>query len=106
MTDKLFELLLAAIPVIGTIITVFIVPYLKSKLGTEKLNNYMEYAKLGVKAAEIIYNETGMGIAKKEYAVKFMNEFFNKNKTVITEKQIEVLIEAAVQELKLVQKNS
>ena len=56
---------------------------------------------MAVKCAEMIFKEQGMGEAKKEYVVNFLNEMFNKNKVVITSEQIEILVEAAVKELKL-----
>ena len=49
----------------------------------------------------MLFKEQGMGGTKKEYVVNFLNEMFNKNKTVITSEQIEVLVESAVKELKL-----
>ena len=99
MKEEVFKVILTIIPVLGAIITYFIVPFLKSKIGNEKFTQYKEWAVLGVKAAEMIWRETGHGADKKEYVVNFLNELFNKNEVVITEEQIEVLIEAAVQEL-------
>jgi len=99
MKDEVFQVILTIIPVLGAIITYFIVPFLKAKIGNEKFNQYKEWAILGVKAAEMIWVETGHGAEKKEYVVDFLNDLFNKNAVVITEEQINILIEAAVQEL-------
>lgn len=99
MDERLFQVILTLIPVLGAIVTYFIVPFLKAKIGNEKFNQYKEWAILGVKAAEMIWVETGHGADKKAYVVDFLNKLFNKNKVVITEEQINVLIEAAVQEL-------
>lgn len=99
MDDKIFELILALIPVLGTILTVFIVPYIKEKIGNEKLVKYEYWVDMAVKAAEMMWTETGMGKDKKAYVVDFLTDMFNKNKIVITEEQMNVLIEAAVQEL-------
>ena len=101
MDNKIFELILALIPVLGTIITVFVVPYIKEKIGTEKLAKYEYWASMAVKCAEMIFAEKGMGEDKKAYVVNFLNNMFNKNKVVITPEQIEVLIEACVKELKM-----
>ena len=48
----------------------------------------------------MIWTETGHGADKKAYVVAYLNDLFNKNKVVITEQQLEILIESAVQELK------
>lgn len=99
MNEILFRLILALIPVLGTIITAFVIPYIKEKIGTEKLAKYEYWASMAVNAAEMIYSETGMGKSKKEYVVNFLSNLFNKNKVVITTEQLDVLIESAVNEL-------
>lgn len=103
MDDRIFELILAIIPVLGVILTSFIIPYFKEQIGNEKLNKYQEWANMAVKAAELLFKESGMGSEKKEYVVKFLTEQFNKNKVVITEQQLEILIESAVKQMKEVE---
>lgn len=99
MNEILFQIILALIPVIGAILTTYIIPLIKEKIGTEKLAKYEYWASMAVNAAEMIFKEAGMGESKKEYVTNFLNEIFNKNKVVITEEQIEILIESAVNEL-------
>ena len=101
MDEKIFQIILASIPVFGAIITGFIIPFIKEKIDAEKLAKYEYWTSMAVKCAEMIFKEQGMGEAKKEYVVSFLNEMFNKNKVVITSEQIEILVEAAVKELKL-----
>ena len=101
MNEVLFKIVLMLITILGTILTGIVVPYIKEKIGNEKLAKYEEWALMAVKAAEMLFNEKGMGKTKKEYVVNFLNEMFNKNKVVITEQQIEIILEAAVKELKL-----
>ena len=105
MEDRIFELILAIIPVLGVILTSFIIPYFKEQIGNEKLNKYQEWANMAVKAAEMIFTESGMGAEKKEYVVKFLTEQFNKNKVVITEEQMNILIESAVKIMKETENN-
>ena len=99
MDERLFQVILALIPVLGAIVTYFIIPFLKEKVGNERLTQYKEWATLAVRAAEMIWTETGHGADKKAYVVSYLNDLFNENKVVITEEQINILIEAAVQEL-------
>ncbi|MBO5828715.1 MAG: phage holin [Paludibacteraceae bacterium] len=101
MNEIWFKLILSLIPVLSIIITGFIVPLIKEKIGYEKLVKYEEWATQAVQAAELLFNERGMGKTKKEYVVNFLNEIFNKKKIVITPEQIEVLIESAVKQMKL-----
>ena len=101
MNEKLFQIILALIPILGAIITGFIIPFIKEKIGAEKLAKYEYWAELAVKAAEMLWTEAGCGAEKKQYVVNFLNEMFNKNKVVITEQQIEILVESAVKQMKL-----
>ena len=100
MDDRIFELILAVIPVLGVILTSFIIPYFKEMIGNEKLSKYQEWTAMAVKAAELLFTESGMGAEKKEYVVKFLTEQFNKNKVVITEEQMNILIESAEKQMK------
>lgn len=104
MDEKLFQIILALIPVLGTILTVYIVPYIKEKLGNEKLAKYEYWATMAVECAEMIFKEQGMGEDKKKYVVDFLNKMFNKNKVVITEEQINILVESCVKQMKLNEK--
>ena len=100
MNEGLMNIILACIPVLGVIITYFIVPFIKASVSEKKLLQYKEWAILAVKCAEMIIKESGRGEDKKEYVMNFLNDMFNKNKTVITKDQLEILIEAAVKEMK------
>ena len=96
MDDRLFQIILAVIPVLCAILTSYIVPYIKAKIGTENLSKYEYWVNIAVKAAEMLWKETGHGSDKKQYVVDFMNNMFNSKKIVITEEQINLLIESAV----------
>ena len=100
MDERLFEVVLALIPVLGVIITYFVVPYIKANIDSVKLSQYKEWATLAVKTAEMLWKETGHGSDKKAYVTDFLNKTFNANGIVITKQQIEILIEAAVKEMK------
>ena len=100
MNENLFNVILTVIPVIGAIITYFIVPFIKSSVDEKQLAQYKEWTVLAVKTAEMLWRETGRGEDKKAYVISFLNDMFNKNKVVITEQQMEILIEAAVKEMK------
>lgn len=100
MDSRLFEIILALIPVLGAVITYFIVPYIRTIIDAAKLAQYKEWASLAVKTAEMLWRETGHGEDKKTYVVNFLTDMFNSRKIVITEEQMNVLIESAVKEMK------
>jgi LL-H family phage holin len=99
MNETLFQIIVATIPVIGLIITGFIVPLLLSKLGAEKLALIVKWVGYAVNAAEMIFDTEKSGENKKAYVVDFIDTMFNKNKIVINKEQISVLIESVVAEM-------
>ena len=105
MNEILFKIILTLIPIIGVILTSFIIPLIKEKIGTEKLAKYEYWVSMAVNAAEKIFSEPNSGVKKKEYVVNFLNELLNKNKTVITKEQLNILIESAVNELNNIKTN-
>lgn len=106
MDERLFQIILALIPILSTILTVYIIPYIKEKLGNERLAKYEYWASMAVECAEMIFREQGMGADKKEYVVNFLNNMFNKNKIVITEEQMNILVESCVKQMKLNEGNN
>lgn len=99
MDNILYEFLLLLTPVVGLIITSILIPFIRSKISSEKLQNILFWVEKGVKCAEVIFPDKGMGGTKKEYVIGLINNIFNGKKEVITKEQIEILIESVVHEL-------
>jgi len=88
------------IPILGAILIYLIVPFLKSKTTKEQRENIYFWVQVAVGAAEQIYAGKGQGKLKKEYVVDFLvSKGIN-----ITIQELDVLVEAAVKELNLVQR--
>jgi LL-H family phage holin len=100
MSEGLMNIILACIPVLGAIITYFVVPFIQASVSEKQLLQYKQWCDLAVRCAEMVIQESGRGEDKKEYVVRFLNDLFNKNKIVITKDQLEILIEACVKEMK------
>lgn len=96
----LTQIIVAVLTLVISLITAFLVPYLKTKVSAEKLDTIKFWVNIAVEAAEMIYVGTGRGQEKKDYVVQFLN---SKGFT-LNVSEIENLIEAAVMELKLEQK--
>lgn len=86
----------AFITLLFAVITAFLIPWIKTKISTEKLIEISEWVDIAVLAAEMIYNQTGMGAKKKEYVEKFLAEKGFK----LDAESIDALIEASVLKLK------
>ena len=83
------------LPVCGAIITYFIVPLIKEKIGAEKYRNIMMWVFKAVDAAEQIFPAGDNG-SKYGYAVEFIKEQAKKVGIELTDNEIRTLIESAV----------
>lgn len=98
MTD-LTPIVNAVIALIAAIITTFLIPWIKSKIDAAKLAQIVEWVGIAVRAAEQIYNESGMGEKKKQYVLDFLA---SKGFTLDPD-SINAMIEAAVKDLNIEQ---
>ena len=98
MTD-LTPIVNAVITLIAAIVTTFLIPWIKSKIDAAKLAQIVEWVGIAVRAAEQIYNESGMGEKKKQYVLDFLAD---KGFTLDPD-SINAMIEAAVKDLNIEQ---
>ena len=99
MDDKLFQIILLLIPVLGAIITGYIIPLIKSNISANQLDEIIRWIGKAVAAAEVLFNVPKSGEQKREYVINFIDKMFNVKKEVITKDQIRVLLEAAVKQM-------
>ena len=85
----------AAIALISAAVSVFLIPWIKSKTTAEQRKELIAWAKIGVAAAEQLYVGAGRGEEKKQYVIDFLKE---KGFTV-DETSVDAAIEAAVKQL-------
>ena len=91
-----------ALVVIFIIMSRYLVPLIKNKLGEDKFNEVAAWVKFAVlKAEQVLVAETGE--EKKEYVISFIDELLEENKINITAEQLDVLIESAVKEMNIAQ---
>ena len=83
------------ITLVALLLTTFLVPYIRLKVSTEKLTQVKKWAAVGVKAAEMIYKDSGMGEAKKKYVRKFLESKGYK----LDIETVDALIEATVRDM-------
>ena len=93
MKDWAFTLLEIVVTVALTVATRFLVPLLKSAIEESKNELWKAIANTAVRAAEQIIRERGAGERKFEMAKQIIKDFGIK----LTDEQIRILIEAAVQ---------
>lgn len=93
MKDWLFTLLEIVVTVAVAIATRFLIPLLRSVIAESKNELWKTIAATAVRAAEQIIRERGAGERKFELAKQIIKDFGIK----LTDEQIRILIEAAVQ---------
>ena len=86
----------AGILLIATIITVVLIPWIKSKTTAAQRQELTAWAEIAVAAAEQLYLGNGKGVEKKAHVLAFLKD---KGLTV-DEESINNAIEAAVKKLK------
>lgn len=86
----------AVFALISLIITVLIVPYIRSKTTASQQAEIDGWVEVVVAAAEQIYVGSGRGAEKKVYVVNWLKA----HKVVVDDDKLDALIEAAVYKLK------
>lgn len=85
----------AVIALIAAGVSVFLIPWIKSKTTDEQRKELLEWVKIGVAAAEQLYEGQGRGEEKKQYVLKFLADMG----FTVDEEAVNAAIEAAVNQL-------
>lgn len=86
----------AVIALAASLITAFLIPWLKRKATSEQMAQAQKWVTIAVEAAEMIYNGTGLGEAKKAYVVHYLEQKgYNMDADTV-----DAMIESAVLEMK------
>ena len=96
MEYNITTIIQAVFALIAAVITVIVIPYIKSKTTAQQQAEINAWVKIAVSAAEQIYNGSGRGEEKKAYVLNWLAE----HGITLDEARIDALIEAAVYELK------
>lgn len=105
MDDYTLKIILAVITIIGALLTGVVIPYLKTRkeLDTEEkrtvvVSNVKFWVDMAVLAAEQLFKDIPKsGEAKKDYVI----EFLATKGIVLTSEELNIMIEAAVKEMKM-----
>ena len=90
-TFDITELLKAVVELMAVLITLFVIPWLKRKVGNEKMTDFLRWVEIGVLSAEQMY-QSFEGEEKKNYVVGLLKEKGFK----FTDAEVSAAIEGAV----------
>ncbi len=100
MSDIIFEIINLIVMVIAAVVARYFVPWLKERIGTEKLNVIAQWAQKAVLYAEQIMT-AATGEEKKEAVTEIIKEIVEYNNIDVTDEQIDILIESAVKQMNM-----
>lgn len=98
-SDMITEITRAIVSVILILISAYVIPWLKNKVGEDKYATIIEYAEIVVRSAEKMYTVEEWA-QKKAYAVNMLSNKAKELGIDINEKEINAIIEGAVQAVK------
>lgn len=100
MTPELItELTKAIVSVILILISAYVIPWLKNKIGEDKYITLIDFAEIVVRSAEKIYTPEEWS-KKKEYAVELVAKKSEELGLNLEVEEINAIIEGAVQAVK------
>lgn len=85
----------AVIALLAAGVSVFLIPWIKSKTTDAQRKELLEWVKIGVAAAEQLYEGQGRGEEKKKYVLEFLASMG----FIVDEEAVNAAIEAAVNQL-------
>ena len=99
MNDIVYYALYILVVLAGTLITRYLVPFIKSKLDTQKLNHLMIWAEKAVCAVEQSHTDKNLPSTKKECAMEIIEDAAAKLGLKMSDSELETLLEAFVHQL-------
>lgn len=97
--EMITELTKAIVTVVIIILSAYVVPWVKSRIGEDKYNTIIEFAEIVVRSAEKMFQPEEWA-QKKAYAVNMLENKVKELGLNINEKEINAIIEGAVQAVK------
>lgn len=100
MDNIIFEFVKIVVMVAALVITRYLVPWIRNKIGADKLAEAEKWVKYAVlKAQQVLWAEDGAD--KKAYVTEFLKELLIAKNIALSDEQLDVLIEAAVKQMKI-----
>jgi LL-H family phage holin len=96
MEDITLMILKIVVSICAALITVYVVPYLKTLRQDKRYASLMDMVEVAVKAAEQTIKEPGQGDYKKAEVIAFVSDWMMEHGIKISQDELSQLIECAV----------
>ncbi len=100
MSEIIFEVVKILVMVAALIISTYLIPWIKEKIGAEKLAAIEKWANYAVLMVQQVHWDYA-GTDKKALVTKFLKELLIQKNVSISDEQLNILIEAAVKQMKI-----
>lgn len=100
MEDITLMILKIVVSICAALITVYVVPYLKTLRQDKRYASLMDMVEVAVKAAEQTIKEPGQGDYKKAEVIAFVSDWMTEHGIKISQEELSQLIECAVFSMK------
>ena len=99
MNEITFTALRLLTMILMAVLSAYVIPWVKARIGNERLEQISQWAALAVSWAEQIVDKTGAGTDKKIMVESFLKDLLATKGIALTEQQIDILIESAVRQM-------
>lgn len=99
MNEITFTALRLLTMILMAVLSAYVIPWVKARIGNERLDQIVQWAAWAVSWAEQIVDKTGAGADKKIMVENFLRDLLAAKGLVLTDQQIEILIESAVRQM-------
>lgn len=103
-TEIINTIVKAIITIVVCVITGFVIPWLKNKIGEQKFAQIEEFTTIAVRTAEMIF-ETEQFKEKKEFAVDYVEQKARELGITLSLDDIDSLVESTVNDIKYIYTN-
>ncbi len=105
MSEIIFEILRLVVLLAVLVVTYYLIPWVRGKIGQDRLDEITKWANAAVLMAQQVY-AAKTGAERKVIVVDLLKDILIAKNISISDKQLDMLIEAAVKAMKMQESNS
>ena len=98
MSELLWDILKIVISAALTIVTLYLIPYLKSQAKSKQMEEVLTIVEAAVQAAEQTLKD---GVVKKHDVIEFVTTWLGRKGITVSEEELDRLVESAVYAMNL-----
>ena len=105
MSEMIFEMLKLIVMIAVFIVTCYLIPWVRGKIGQDKLDEITKWVNAAVLMAQQVYFAK-TGAERKAIVVDLLKNILIAKNISVSDEQLDILIEAAVKAMKIEEKKA